>query len=147
MPGTGTTWLRSETHTHNTFYNICFPTISTGWVVGENGSILKTTEGTTRVTPPANKTALSPSGYRLDQNYPNPFNPETAIRFSIPQKDHVTLKIFDLLGREVATLVNGPREAGTFQILYHAGNLPSGIYFYRLEATEFVQTRKFIIQK
>ncbi|MBI5471340.1 MAG: T9SS type A sorting domain-containing protein [Ignavibacteriae bacterium] len=86
-----------------------------------------------------------PSKYFLQQNYPNPFNPETKIKYQIPNSNHVTLKVFDLLGREVATLVDELKPAGTFETAFDASKLSSGIYTYRLQAGEFVATRKFLL--
>lgn len=76
-----------------------------------------------------------PSGYALRQNYPNPFNPSTMIRFQLPEPATVTLKIYSLLGQEVATLVNNESmDEGIQEIEFNGGNVASGIYFYRLEA-------------
>jgi hypothetical protein len=94
-----------------------------------------------------------PLSYSLQQNYPNPFNPTTKIRFDIQksvvcsQYSVVTLKVFDILGKEVATLVNEQLAPGTYETTFDGGNLPSGIYFYRLETTDFVQTNKMILLK
>ena len=82
------------------------------------------------------------SGYLLSQNYPNPFNPSTKISWQSPVSGHQTLKIYDVLGNEVATLVDEYREAGRYELLFDASNLSSGIYFYRLEAGSFVETKK-----
>ncbi|MCR4439946.1 MAG: T9SS type A sorting domain-containing protein [bacterium] len=82
------------------------------------------------------------AGYSLQQNYPNPFNPTTTIRFSLPQRSQVTLKVFDVLGKEVAALANGELNAGEHSVVYDAKGLPSGVYFYRLQAGSFVQQRK-----
>ena len=87
------------------------------------------------------------SHYALFQNYPNPFNPSTEIRFSISRLSMVTLKIYDLLGREVATLVNEERPAGNYGLKWDASNMPSGIYFYQLQAGAFVQTKKLVLVK
>ncbi len=86
-----------------------------------------------------------PAGIRLDQNYPNPFNPTTTIRFSIPTAEDVSLKIFTLLGEEVATLASGAMDAGTHAIQWDATSQPSGVYFYRLQAGGFVETRKLVL--
>ncbi len=88
-----------------------------------------------------------PSQYSLYQNYPNPFNPSTVIKYSIPSESYVTLKIFDMLGREVATLVNGKRFSGTYEVKFDAGNLASGIYLYQLKAGNFSATKKLILTK
>jgi hypothetical protein len=88
-----------------------------------------------------------PSAFALLQNYPNPFNPTTNIEFRIANLELVTLKVFDLLGREISTLVNEVRPAGLYTVRWDASSLPSGVYFYRLQAREFVQTRKMVITK
>lgn len=81
----------------------------------------------------------------LDQNYPNPFNPSTAIRYSLPQAREVTLKIYSLAGQELATLVHQQQAAGKHSIQWHAERLPSGVYMYRLQAGDFVETKKMIL--
>ncbi|MGA9292472.1 MAG: T9SS type A sorting domain-containing protein [Ignavibacteriaceae bacterium] len=88
-----------------------------------------------------------PQEYVLDQNYPNPFNPSTTIEFSIPQQSFVTLKVYDLLGREVTTLVNRELQGGSYKTEFNGINLTSGTYFYRLKANGFTQTKKFILIK
>jgi hypothetical protein len=85
--------------------------------------------------------------FSLSQNYPNPFNPETTIKYQVSVKSFVTLKIFDLLSREVATLVNEEKEPGRFEVQFKGSNFSSGIYFYRLTACNFSQTRKFVLLK
>lgn len=89
--------------------------------------------------------------YELSQNYPNPFNPSTTIRFSIPESGFVSLKVYDMLGKEVASLVNEELPTGTYNAVFDATstsmNLSSGIYFYRLEANNFVQTKKLTLIK
>jgi photosystem II stability/assembly factor-like uncharacterized protein len=85
--------------------------------------------------------------FRLDQNYPNPFNPSTKISWQSPVAGHQTLKVYDVLGNEVATLVNEYRNAGGFEIDFNASSLSSGIYFYKLQAGDFVQTKKMILIK
>lgn len=88
-----------------------------------------------------------PSGYNLEQNYPNPFNPVTNIKFSIPKAGFVTLKIYDVSGGEVAQLVNQTLTAGTFNFDFDASGLSSGIYFYRINAAGFTDTKKMILVK
>jgi len=85
--------------------------------------------------------------FDLNQNYPNPFNPTTSIKFQIPAKSYVTLKVFGVLGNEVKTLLNEEKEAGNYNVKLNAEDLSSGVYFYRLEAGDFVQTRKMILLK
>ena len=86
-------------------------------------------------------------GYNLEQNYPNPFNSSTTIRFSFPRRKHVTLKVFDVLGREVATLVDEEKPAGVYEVTFDASKLSSGIYLYKIQAGSFVQTRKMLLLK
>lgn len=88
-----------------------------------------------------------PAGYILSQNYPNPFNPSTKINFSVPISGTVTLKVFDNLGREVTKLVNASLSAGTYTCEFSGSNLPSGIYFYTLNAPGYTETKKMIILK
>lgn len=85
--------------------------------------------------------------YRLENNYPNPFNPSTTIRYSIPSGSNVSLKVFDMLGREVTTLISENLPAGTHQLEFNAGSLSSGVYFYRLTAGNFSQTKKMLLAK
>jgi hypothetical protein len=90
---------------------------------------------------------LSVTGYQLKQNYPNPFNPSTTIRFSLPQRGHVRLKVFDVNGREVATLVDGELAAGNHAVRFEANGLARGLYFYKITAGKFSQTRKAVLMK
>jgi hypothetical protein len=85
--------------------------------------------------------------FALYQNYPNPFNPSTTIKYSIPKASFVTLRVYDILGREVATLVNEEKPAANYEIKFNANNLSSGVYFYRIAAGNFISTKKFIILK
>jgi hypothetical protein len=88
-----------------------------------------------------------PAGFRLDQNYPNPFNPTTTIRYSLPKQEHVILKVFDILGREVATLVDEEQDRGEHAALFGRNDLAAGLYFYSLTAGKFSQTRKAVLLK
>ena len=89
----------------------------------------------------------SVSDYRLSQNYPNPFNPSTSINFSIPNKANVSLKVFDLLGSQIAELVNGEIEAGSYEVSFDASKLVSGVYFYKIQSENFSETKKMILLK
>lgn len=86
-----------------------------------------------------------PEAYSLDQNYPNPFNPSTKIRFAVPRSGFASLKVYDLLGREVARLVNEELKPGRYEVTLDASHLASGVYFYRVRAGEFVETKKLIL--
>lgn len=87
------------------------------------------------------------SDYNIYQNYPNPFNPSTIIRYEIPQRSFITLKIYDVLGKEIATLVNEEKQTGSYEVEFDGSGLMSGIYFYRLQAESFVETKKMILLK
>jgi len=88
-----------------------------------------------------------PSDYELKQNYPNPFNPSTTIAFALPKPSTVTLKLFDMFGRELATLAEGKFSAGRHQVVFDATSFSSGVYFYRMQANEFSQTRRLTLVK
>jgi hypothetical protein len=90
---------------------------------------------------------IVPEDFSLSQNYPNPFNPSTVISYRLPVTSFVTLKVCDILGREVATLVNEEKPAGEYEVEFDGSNLPSGIYFYQLKAGEFAETKKMILLK
>ena len=90
---------------------------------------------------------LAPNGFVLEQNYPNPFNPSTQIKYSIAGKQFVTLKIYDILGNEIVTLVNEEKPAGTYEVEFNANNLSAGVYYYTIVTDNFVQTKKMILLK
>ncbi|PJA96551.1 MAG: hypothetical protein CO129_05955 [Ignavibacteriales bacterium CG_4_9_14_3_um_filter_34_10] len=99
----------------------------------------------------ANATAVEneqvPTRFDLAQNYPNPFNPSTKIVYAVPSKSNVTLKVYNLLGQEVATLVNTVKNVGRYELNFNATNLPSGVYFYSLTAGNFTSTKKMMLLK
>ncbi len=99
------------------------------------------------VTGVGNNNNNVPDNYSLKQNYPNPFNPNTNIKFDVPKAGHVKLTVFDMLGNQVELLVNNEMQAGSYSSDFHANNLASGVYFYRLEAGDFVQTKKMMLTK
>ncbi|MDP2362305.1 MAG: T9SS type A sorting domain-containing protein, partial [Ignavibacteria bacterium] len=94
-----------------------------------------------------NNSSLLPKDYMLSQNYPNPFNPTTKITYALPKSSLVQIKIFNLLGQEIATLVNEEKSAGFYEMDFNASDLPSGVYLYKLQAGDFVQTKKMILLK
>lgn len=125
-------------------YSIFFISQNKGWAVG-NGTILTTSDGGDIYTSPIRD-------YTLSQNYPNPFNPVTNIKYAIPselknEKVLVNLSIFDMLGSEVAVLVNEEKNFGTYDAVWNASGVASGIYYYRLSVGGFVQTRKMVLVK
>ena len=90
---------------------------------------------------------VQPVEFNLSQNYPNPFNPATMIKYSLPEAGHVSLKVYNVIGKEVETLVNDEKPAGTYEVNFDAAQLPSGIYFYQLKTGNFVETKKMVYQK
>ncbi len=99
------------------------------------------------VTGVKNKDGGIPKKFELSQNYPNPFNPTTRIKYSITSKQLVVLKVFDILGREVTTLVNEEKPAGSYEITFNATNLASGVYLYSLQAGNFHKVKKLVLLK
>ena len=140
----GTTWTR-EVVAPNPYWGYAI-TGSGGnvWIAGYEGRILKKL-GPTGVK--EDQTNASPSGFQLAQNFPNPFNPSTTLSFSIPSSSFVILKVYDMLGKEVRTLVNENKPAGIYGITFDATGLPSGLYFYRLQAGGQTITRKMLLVK
>ena len=122
-----------------------------GWqYIGNDGDLagidnIKITYGTVDVK--ENNLTQIPSDFSLSQNYPNPFNPSTTISYQIPEKCFVNLKVYDILGNEVITLVNGQKQAGSYQINFDASNLSSGVYVYQIIADKFVKSKKMLLLK
>lgn len=125
----------------NWVYEGSFGYLQTG--IASSSNIIAFKADQTTSIPPAD----SPLSWNLHQNYPNPFNPTTVISYELPVSCWVTLKIFNMLGQVVATLVDNKAEAGMHQAQWNAAGLPSGIYFYRLEAGAFRQTKKLVLPR
>lgn len=128
---------------NNTWLNGATTTLSNAYLVGSNGTIVTTTM-------PIGINPISseiPKEFSLSQNYPNPFNPTTNINFAVTKTGNVTIKVFDITGREVATLVNEKLNAGTYTVDFNASNLTSGTYFYKMTADNFSQTKKMVLVK
>ncbi|MCX6159296.1 MAG: T9SS type A sorting domain-containing protein [Ignavibacteriae bacterium] len=99
------------------------------------------------VIPPDNRQNIVPNNYELGQNYPNPFNPRTTIGYKIPKDGFVSIKVYDITGREIAKIVNEYKKAGTYESVFTADRLASGVYFYVLQAGDFVQAKKLVLLK
>ncbi len=91
--------------------------------------------------------SVLPTKFDLSQNYPNPFNPSTTIKYQVPQNSFVSVNVYDVLGNEVRTLVREEKAAGSYELRFDAGNMPSGVYFYKIQAGNFTQTKKMILMK
>ena len=103
--------------------------------------------GDTTLTDVGDENNSIPTVYRLEHNYPNPFNPTTKISWQSPSAGHQTLKVYDVLGNEVITLVDEYRNTGSYELDFDASNLSSGVYFYQLKAGDFISTQKMILIK
>lgn len=145
----GAWWDSTVTHTDENIYSICMLNENTGWAVGGYGIIYKTTNGGgTGHTIGINQVSTEvPSEFKLYQNYPNPFNPETKIKFQVPKEGIVELKIYDVLGSEVETIVNDQFTPGTYEVSFNASKYPSGIYFYMLQYGNTIQSNKMMLIK
>jgi hypothetical protein len=151
----GLTWTALLSGTTNPLYAITSAGANRGFAVGEGGTILGPSPGTVTSVQKEGHSHMLPREVALAQNYPNPFNPTTAISYQLIAISFVTLKVFDLLGREVATLVDGRMEAGTHTAVWNASGFASGVYFYRLSLrpladgawVEAVETKAMMVVK
>jgi hypothetical protein len=144
----GDSWSEQYTNITENLNAIDFVNDTIGYCVGENGTILFTSNGGISSV----EEAQSPTGYYLYQNYPNPFNPTTTIRFKIAERCSVSLIVFDILGREVSRLVEEEKPAGEYSVEFnvedsHQIPITSGVYFYQLNAGNYTTTRKMILAK
>lgn len=117
--------------------------------INPSGGITELVLGGTDVrwTTSVQKTSPIPYEYILCQNYPNPFNPSTMIKYQLPQMSYVTLQVYDILGRVVTTLVHETKQAGYYSVEFNAASLSSGIYFYRIIANTFTQSKQMMLIK
>ncbi len=140
------TWTNAHTQTGAVFQDIDFSIVNNcpqGWSVGDAGAIAKMSSTTGII----NYNNEVPVSYNLSQNFPNPFNPSTNIKFSIPKSGIIMLRVYDMIGKEIATLVNEFKGAGNYIVEFNASNLPSGTYFYRVTSGDFVDTKKMFLVK
>ncbi|MDD5361217.1 MAG: YCF48-related protein [Ignavibacteria bacterium] len=140
----GTTFTNIPFISNNGITTMSFVNAMTGWLMGEGGMIIRTDDILTNST--VTETQI-PKEYLLSQNYPNPFNPTTKISFEIPKSGLVSLKIYDVLGREVAAVINEYRQAGKYTLDFDAAGFSSGIYFYRLSTNGFSDIKKMLLIK
>jgi hypothetical protein len=143
----GINWQKQVSPTNNHLFSVCFTSPTTGWIVGDYGTILKTNDGggITSVNNAGN--SIITNTYSLSQNYPNPFNPVTSISITIGASNHVSLRVYDVLGREVATIYSGEMSTGSYTKYWDAKYCPSGIYFCRLQVGTSSTTIKMILLK
>jgi photosystem II stability/assembly factor-like uncharacterized protein len=140
----GDTWKKLPAPTTRNLHAIYFFNEKHGFAVGDSGTILYTSNGGDIVVG-VKENENNPTEFVLNQNYPNPFNSLTTISFFVGTHCHISLRIYDLLGREVVTLVNEDLAAGKYSQQWNASNMPSGIYFYRMQAGNFIETKNLIL--
>ncbi|MGE5411055.1 MAG: T9SS type A sorting domain-containing protein, partial [Clostridiales bacterium] len=146
----GMTWKEDNKVTSD-FYNCMdFADKDHAWAVGLDGMILNYNSQLTNASEESDvEDLVRLSSYYLGQNYPNPFNPQTTIKYSIPKAGIVSLRIYDILGNEVATLINEVKSPGTYNISFDAGKyrLSSGVYIYRIQANDYTESKKLLFLK
>jgi hypothetical protein len=140
----GANWTMEFPGLKLNIYSLCAISADTCFITSSNGGILRYAAGLTSVSPVLNNT---PSQYSLMQNYPNPFNPSTRIVYELPVPNPVKLAVYDILGREVAVLVNEKQSAGKYGIEWNASNFPSGVYFYKLITSDYTETKRMVLVK
>ena len=129
----------------NYVYSIVIDSSGDKWLATNGGLAVFNENGI--VTKIENPISFIPTDFALSQNYPNPFNPTTTINYSVPKSGLVTIKVYDILGRQVRTLVHVEKPAGNYSVKFSGNNLSSGIYFYRMQSGAFSQTKKLILLK
>jgi len=148
----GLNWTEKTTQFGNQFNNIFFVNDTVGWLVGSGGLILKTTNGGEPINGVEPVPGEIPSSFSLSQNYPNPFNPVTRIKYDVPsnvkgQTSNVKIIIYDVLGREIETLVSETQKPGSYEVTWDGSRYASGVYFYKLMTDEYVGTKKMVLIK
>ncbi len=146
----GSTWSEFQTPDSAIIYDLQFTDSRNGYAVGDSGVVLKFDPSVVGIKTESELL----NDFTLYQNYPNPFNPSTKIKYTLPTVETysdasvlVTLKVYDILGRDVALLVNEQKSTGTYEVEFSSNDLPSGIYIYQLRAGSFVQTKKMVYLK
>lgn len=139
----GDTWLHQTVPSTRNLNAIFFYDETHGFVVGDSGLILYTPNGGIKSV--SVEKSIPPTEFALEQNYPNPFNPATFIRYRIPASGFVTMHVYDLLGRQVRTVVNEWQNSGRHTAVFNAMGLPTGTYFYRLQVGGYVTTKKLVL--
>jgi hypothetical protein len=141
----GNSWAQiNDGLTTKTVLSLAFNSAGQMLAGTEGGGVFRTVRP---ITSMEHGFAETPRTFSLEQNYPNPFNPSTTIRYVLPKASRVVLKVYDVLGRDVKTLVQETQSAGEHNAIFDASGFPSGLYFYRFQAGEFVQTKRLVLVK
>ncbi len=143
----GLTWASQSSGSNSSLYAVSFVDPIHGIIVGEGGAILSTTPPGSVVAVRDYEKSVIPSQLSLSQNYPNPFNASTRISFTVGKSGFTSLKVFDVLGRQVTTLVNQDLKAGRYETTFDAAAYASGVYYYSLQSREGIVTRKLLLLK
>jgi photosystem II stability/assembly factor-like uncharacterized protein len=142
----GANWTQQISNTLMDLWAVCFIDTSQGWAVGYRDVAVHTTNGGWgKLVSVGSVPSGIPGAYSLDLNYPNPFNPSTTIRYGLPVRCHVTLSVFNTLGQRVTTLVNGEMEAGRHEAKFDGSGCAAGVYFYRIQTGNFMETKKLVL--
>jgi hypothetical protein len=139
----GVTWTPENSSLTTELSDVYFPDINRGWIVGVGGKILYRA-GTIGII---KQSGIAPEKFSLSQNYPNPFNPVTNINFDVSENGFVSLKVYDVSGKQVADLVNENLQTGSYKVDWSANDLSSGVYFYTLKTQKYSETKKMILTK
>jgi len=142
----GNTWLKQSNPSTSSLRSVWFTDANNGTAVGDYGTLLRTTNGGVTFIGKDNN-ITNPNEFILSQNYPNPFNPNTTINYSLPKQSNVKIKVYNILGKEILTLVNENKPQGNYSVEFNANNLSSGVYFYILSTGQFTQVKKMILIK
>lgn len=143
----GNSWSKIDVGITTDLYSVSVESDSAIWVVGDSGLVLKNKEFYLIITNSFNSKQQKAFEFKLEQNYPNPFNPTTVINYEIPFNEYVTIKIYNVLGKEVATLVNMYKIKGNYNIIFDASKLSSGVYFYQLRSGNSMFIKKMLLLK
>jgi photosystem II stability/assembly factor-like uncharacterized protein len=140
------TTFQVERLNYSTLEELFFINDYKGWAIGQN-IIISSFDATPIVNSVIDDHIISLDCFQISQNYPNPFNPSTSIRYAISSRQFVSLRVYDVLGKEIAALVNEEKNAGSYETEFNASHLASGIYYYRLRAGDYVETKKMLMIK
>jgi len=150
----GVNWINQTSGTSQNLNAVFFLNLNTGWACGNNGVLIKTTNGGLTLLEPIS--TQIPKTFSLSQNYPNPFNPSTKIKFDLPKSNFtlnevkglmVKMSVYDILGKEITTLVNESLKPGSYEVEFDGSNYPSGVYYYKLTSGDFTETKKMVLIK